>query len=144
MEEQRINRRLNILALGLFALGLLLFVLGEANVIPIGLLPPCYAVQVAVSLTTVSAIPVALKWMAFGAIRRRVVANFPAYACWASARLLVLGVPMLGAGLAYYLMLDPSMMYCALLLALAFLFVWPSQGRQERETAAEGKEDTEA
>lgn len=144
MNEQGIHRRLNLLALGLFALAALLFALGETGLFPLGLLPPCYALQVVVCLATMVAIPVALKWMAFAAVRRRVAGRPTVYACWAAARLLLLGVPMLGAGVAYYLMLDPSMMYCALLLALAFLFVWPSLGRQQRETQTEGKGDSEA
>ncbi|MBR6981567.1 MAG: hypothetical protein IKH88_17315 [Prevotella sp.] len=52
---------------------------------------------------------------------------------WGLLRLLMLCIPMMASILAYYLFVNPTFYYLALILAICLFFVYPSADRCARE-----------
>ncbi len=137
MDGKNIDKRLSALAVCIVGIALLAVCLGEADVLPGGIMPVSYALQVMECLLTLVCVPLALKWMAIKRIREQVAASQRRYLVHSAVRLFLLAVPMLLGAVLYYLMADTSMGYCALIVALALVYIWPSQGRRLRETQTE-------
>ncbi|MCD7720674.1 MAG: hypothetical protein LUI09_00415 [Prevotellaceae bacterium] len=87
-----------------------LLLLGELNVIPNGILPPAYPLQIAECLLMLASVPLAFTRV----LRDR-----------HTLRILLLALPLLLGLALYFLMMDTSMLYCALIPALALLYIWP-------------------
>lgn len=95
-----------------------------------------YWMQMAGIVLTISAIPFALKMMKLAYVKRRIQTSELEYCRWSIIRIAILGVPLIFNTLAYYLLeFDPTCGYLALIVLVAFCFVWPTDGRmrQERE-----------
>ena len=135
MDAKKINRMLNLLAVIQLATAVIIVILFETGLAPSGTVGPNYVGQIAVVLTTLLCVPLALKLMAFRRIHQQVEGNLPRYYAYGLMRISLLGVPILLGLLVYYISLDASALYCALIAALAFLFIWPTMDRLERETA---------
>ena len=52
---------------------------------------------------------------------------------WGMVRLMMLCIPMVASIFAYYLFVNPTFYYLALILAICLFFVYPSAGRCARE-----------
>jgi len=135
METRKINRWLNLYALQNVLFSGIIVVLFETNILPVGILGPVYSYQVAGVILTLAFVPIALGIMAIGRVRRAVSGNLRNYLYFGLLRLGMLGFALLFDVTFYYLMLDTSMLYCALIVALSFIFVWPTMNRLERETS---------
>ncbi len=140
MDEKEVNRRLNLLAWCLVGLAVLLLLLGETEVLPLGLLPTNYALQIVECLVMLVCVPLALKLMAFRAVRKGLAAQPRLYLRLSVLRLALLALPMIVGVALYFLMLDTSMLYCALISALAFIYIWPSANRQRAELEEHNEE----
>lgn len=142
-EHKQVNRQLNILAFSLLNTELLLVVFGELNVLPNGIVPVSYGLQMLVVLLTVLLIPTSLKLLNWMPVRKRVEGKPKAYRCWAVARLSALYVPVLLGTLFYYLMVDSSAIYCAVISLIAIIFAWPTKDRLMDEISPkEGEDET--
>jgi hypothetical protein len=90
-----------------------------------------------VELLTLIAVPLALRLFKFGAVRRRLYEdNEHALAIWGTIRILILGLPMVMSALLYYLFLNASFGYIAIILLISMLFIYPSMERCVSETTA--------
>ncbi len=156
MDERKVNRNLNVLCYSLVAVVLAIVCLGETGVLPVGilvdeaespaeaqqfdnLLPAAsmsysFVLQIVECLVMLAMVPLALKYMDFYAIKRLVTLRPEQYFTQAAVRMLMLAIPIILGLLLYYMMLSTSMLYCALISALAFLYIWPTQKRLKRET----------
>lgn len=128
-EHKRVNRQLNILALALMAAEIMIVVLGELDVIENGVLPVSYGLQLLVVLLTIFLIPTSLKLLNWTPIRKRIDRELYTYRFWAIARLFALYIPVLLGTSLYFLMLDSSALYCAVVSLIAIVFVWPTEER---------------
>ncbi len=135
------NKRLNALTACVAFLAAALLFLGERNVIPTGIIPQNYVLQIIECLLTLGCVPLALKFMTFTLVRANVTSSPRRYYPCAVLRILMLAVPLLLGIVLYYVMLDASMFYCALIAALAFLYVWPTKGRLRNETGETDKQE---
>ena len=92
---------------------------------------------VAVGLT-LACIPLALRMFTLPLPRRQAKASVTGYVRWAVMRIAVLTIPLNFDVIAYYwLGRYATCGWMALMVAVMFMFVWPSDGRMyyERETA---------
>ena len=95
-----------------------------------------YCMQMVGIVLTIGIIPFALKMMKLSFVKRRIQLSEQEYLRWSIIRIAILGVPLIYNTLAYYLLeFEPTCGYLALIVLVAFCFVWPSDGRmrQERE-----------
>ncbi len=156
MDERKVNRNLNVLCYSLVAVVIIIVCLGETGVLPVGiladeaevpagaqqldsLLPTArmsysFVLQIVECLVMLAMVPLALKYMDFYAIKRLVALRPEQYLTQAAVRMLMLAIPIILGLLLYYIMLSTSMLYCALISALAFLYIWPTPKRLKRET----------
>ena len=96
-----------------------------------------YFAAVIVELFTLIAVPLALRLFKFGAVRRRLFEDKEhALAIWGTIRILILGLPMVMSALLYYLFLNASFGYIAIILLISMLFIYPSMERCVSETTA--------
>lgn len=102
-----------------------------------------YFAAVGVELYTLVALPLALRLFRFGAVRHRLVAGQEkALLPWGMFRLLLLGGMMVVSTVLYYMFLNVSFGYIAIILLIGMVFVYPSLERCVTETSApknEGK-----
>lgn len=88
---------------------------------------------VGVALTIVL-VPVSMRLMKFKYVSSAVAQDEQAYYRWSILRLVLLGAPLLYNTLCYYLFgCETTCGYLALMVVIAFLFVWPSTDRMEYE-----------
>ncbi len=95
-----------------------------------------YCMQMVGIVLTIGIIPFALKMMKLSFVKRRIQLSEQEYCRWSIIRIAILAVPLFYNTLAYYLLeFEPTCGYLALIVLVAFCFVWPSDGRmrQERE-----------
>ena len=89
--------------------------------------------MIGVFLTIIS-IPVALKLMSLGRIKRLLSDYQDKYFTFSVVRISLLTVPLLYDTAFYYLLgEDATLGYLALMAVVAFLFIWPSRGKMEYE-----------
>ncbi len=145
MDEKAVNRKLNILCYSLIAVVLVIVCLGETGVLPVGILADdaelpasrmsySFVLQIVECLVMLAMVPLALKYMDFYVIKRLVRLRPERYLMQASMRMVMLAIPIVLGILFYYIMLNTSMLYCSLISALAFLYIWPTPKRLKRET----------
>ncbi|MBO4658402.1 MAG: hypothetical protein J5637_02145 [Prevotella sp.] len=100
-----------------------------------------YFTAVAVELFALLAIPLSLRMFKFGSIRRRLYAGREhALSVWGTVRILLLGIPMCVSTVLYYLFMNPSFGYIAVILFISMLFIYPSTERCVQETSARQKD----
>lgn len=91
-------------------------------------------------LVTIAAIPTALRLFKMKKVRDRLVRRKEkALLKWGLVRILILCVPLLADVLLYYLFMQPTFGYLAIIIVLCMVFVFPSKGRcnYEVQTADE-------
>ncbi len=83
---------------------------------------------------TLCAIPLALRLFKFGAVAKKVKSSRQMFMRFASARILMLALPLVANTLLYYYWLVPAFGYLAMMMLLAMAFVYPSESRCNNET----------
>ncbi|MCD8266547.1 MAG: hypothetical protein LUC33_05270 [Prevotellaceae bacterium] len=121
-KARRLNLRLNLLSWAVVSASVVLLILGELNWLPNGILPPSYALQITECLLMLLCVPLALRLTTLKSLRRH-------YPTLATLRIIMLAMPLLLGLALYFLMMDTSMLYCSLIAALAFLYIWPTRRR---------------
>ena len=116
----------------------LLVLIYETEMLPVGTQAydskANYLVEMSGLLLTIICIPLALKLMNFSWVKKMLRQQPQKYLLLCIIRLGLLGVPLLFDVLAYYLLgLDATLGYLALMIVVAFLFIWPSQEKMEYE-----------
>lgn len=142
--EKKIKQIVKLLTAGfiLFWLsGLLIVVLGETDVLPVGYyaddVKMAYALDSIAIIITAACIPMALKL--FNIILKRMVDKMgflkalQSYILLSMVRLLLLFIPVLFGFMVYYMTLNKSGMFCALIGLTASLFCVPSEERLRNE-----------
>jgi len=88
-------------------------------------------------LLTLGAIFMGLRLFKFKTVHEDLTTRkAPALMRWGSVRLLLLELPMLCNTLLYYIYMNTTFGYMAIILALCLPFVYPSEGRCKAETEA--------
>ncbi len=100
-----------------------------------------YFSAVAMELYTLAAVPLALRLFKFAKVRKRLYEDKEkALLPWGTLRLVMLGGAMLLGVLLYYLFLNVSFGYIAIILLISMVFVYPSLERCVSETTPPEKD----
>ena len=140
MQMKRTQRILMALFLVIIALAVVLVVVFETGIAEPGAWAGNEQLEfIVVSLMELIAlcvIPLGLRLLKFGGIRRQLLAqSAEKLLCWGSVRMLMLGVPFVACVLFYYLFfMKATFGYLAIILLLSMLFVLPTRGKCESET----------
>lgn len=143
METEKIVKTLRIEMAAVLLWAILLIALFETEVLPSGWAVGQAAAEYYMSMTGVMMllilVPVALKLFSFRFVRRvfsgtDVVMLPRRYRFWSEIRLAMLAVTGWINLTFYYLTLDTSCAFCALVALLALCFCWPSAEKLEHET----------
>ena len=143
-EMKKILFRLKIEYVAIWFAAILLVILFESDcLLPGGFAGEdriVYLAQTLSILITLGCIPLALKLFSIDFIRKRLsVKNdsnrLVAYRFWSEVRMCLLVFPLIVNLLLYYLTMEISSAYCALIVVLAMLFCWPSEVRLVNETS---------
>lgn len=91
----------------------------------------------ATQLLTLAVIPVALKLLHWGPVKRKIRSgsseSMKGYLHWSMLRFALLGVCLLLNLAVYYSVLEKANALCALILFFAYLFCWPSAVKMKAE-----------
>ena len=85
---------------------------------------------------TIILLPLALRLMKFGHVKKSIAKSEENYMLWSVIRIVMLGIPLLYNLLCYYATgCEPTFIYMALMAVVCFLFIWPSHDKMvyERE-----------
>lgn len=141
-ELKKILFRLRMEYMAVWAVAILLVVLFEFECLLPGLFAgeerAVYLAQTISILITLGCIPLALKLFSLKYVERRLReggSNLTVYRGWCEVRIALLAFPLIINLLLYYLIMEVSSAYCALIVVLAMLFCWPSESRLNYETA---------
>lgn len=94
-----------------------------------------YVVATVMELLTLAVVPVALRMFKFEAVARNLQANgAEALRRWGLLRISMLGLPLVGNTLLYYIYMATPFGYMAIILLISMVFVYPSLGRCMAET----------
>lgn len=94
-----------------------------------------YYVTVALELLTVAGLPLALRLFKFAAVIRRLVADGSRYTGFAAIRLSVVSGLMLANTILYYLFMQTTFGYMAIICLISMAFVFPSESRCQSESS---------
>ena len=120
-------------------LALLLVVLFELDVLPVGVCAVDkqseFQLTALMELVTLGAAFLGLRLFKFSNVHDELFCcREPAMWKWGLVRLLILEVPMVINTLLYYLYMNPTFGYLAIILLLCLPFVFPSEGRCKADT----------
>jgi len=144
---KKISKQLTFVYVLLVVIALAIVVLYELGVWESGALADSKQTELValtgMELTTLAAAFLGLRLFRFRMIRAQLVTEKePAMLKWGMLRLLVLEVPMVVNTYLYYMYMNPTFGYLAIILLLCLPFVFPSESRCIAETTEE--ETTEA
>lgn len=139
---KKVSKQLTFLCVLLVALTLTILVLFEFNVFESGVLTDSkqteFVAMTGMELTTLCAAFLGLRLFKFPKIHADLVTRKePAMLMWGVLRLLVLEVPMVCNTYLYYMYMNPTFGYLAIILLLCLPFVFPSLNRCIAETSEE-------
>lgn len=98
-----------------------------------------FITTVMMELMTIAAIPVALKMFKKKRIHKELVeVKAPALRKWGVLRLTILEVPLLANTLFYYIYMNTTFGYMAIILLICLAFVYPSMNRCLADVSDEG------
>ena len=83
---------------------------------------------------TICCIPVALRLLKFGKVRRAFERGAEGYVRWAAVRIALIAVPMMVNTWAYYQFMNVAFAYMAIIGMLTLLLVYPTRSRYLHET----------
>lgn len=135
---------LRIWYIAILAIIIPLGVLFESGMIDISFVEPSSIVGYWAMMTgaafTIIGIPLALKWMTLRRVKAAIKDNEVAYRMHYILRLYILSLTLDYNFLFYYISgCEPAFGYMALMVVVAFLFVWPSEDKMRYEMAAAGE-----
>ena len=144
---KKVSKTLMLIYVLLIAITLAIVALYELNVLESGVLADSkqteFVAMTAMELTTLCAAFLGLRLFKFPKIHSDLVTNEePAVLKWGILRLLILEVPMVVNTYLYYMYMNTTFGYLAIILLLCLPFVFPSLNRCIAETTEE--EQTEA
>ena len=144
---KKVSKTLMLIYVLLIAITLAIVALYELNVLESGVLADSkqteFVAMTAMELTTLCAAFLGLRLFQFPNIHSDLVTNEePAMLKWGILRLLILEVPMVVNTYLYYMYMNTTFGYLAIILLLCLPFVFPSLNRCIAETTEE--EQTEA
>lgn len=137
-----ISRKLTFIYLFLAALTLVVILLYEMDVLETGVMEEekqsDFILTAVMELVSLGAAFLGLRLFKFKAVHHDLVSHKePAMQKWGVIRLLILEVPMLIDTLLYYLYMNTTFGYLAIMLLLCLPFVFPSLNRCLAETSEE-------
>ena len=137
-----ISRKLTFIYLFLAALTLVVILLYEMDVLETGVMEEekqsDFILTALMELVSLGAAFLGLRLFKFNAVLHDLVSRKePAMQKWGVIRLLILEVPMLIDTLLYYLYMNTTFGYLAIMLLLCLPFVFPSLNRCLAETSEE-------
>ena len=139
---KRISKNLTLIYILLTALTLAVIVLFETDMLESGLLAgenqSEFIFTFVMELVSLGAAFLGLRLFKFKAVHDDLIARQePAMMKWGTIRLLILQVPMLADTLLYYMYMNTTFGYLAIMLLLCLPFVFPSLNRCLAETSEE-------
>ena len=139
---KRISKSLTLIYMLLAALTLIVIVLYETNILETGIMAEEkqseFILTALMELVSLGAAFLGLRLFKFKAVHNDLVSRQePAMMKWGTIRLLTLEVPMLADTLLYYIYMNTTFGYLAIMLLLCLPFVFPSLNRCLAETTSE-------
>ena len=137
-----ISKKLTLLYAALAAVALAIILGYEINLLEVGVMEEDkqseFALTATMELITLAAAFIGLRLFKFKTVHADLVSRKePAMMKWGTLRLLILEVPMVINTLLYYLYMNSTFGYLAIILLLCLPFVFPSLNRCLSETAEE-------
>ena len=137
-----ISKKLTLLYAALAAVALAIILGYETNLLEVGVMEEDkqseFALTATMELITLAAAFIGLRLFKFKTVHADLVSRKePAMMKWGTLRLLILEVPMVINTLLYYLYMNSTFGYLAIILLLCLPFVFPSLNRCLSETAEE-------
>jgi hypothetical protein len=139
---KKTQRILMALYVGPVLAALLLVALCETDVLETGRMADNkqaeFVTTTVMELATLAGAYLALRMFKMKVIRHELVGGgAPALLKWGLLRLVLLEVPLVGNTLFYYMYMNPTFGYMAIIMLLCLPFVYPSMSRCMAETTAE-------
>ncbi len=139
---KKISKQLTFVYVLLTAVALTIVILYEMGTLESGTLADNkqteFSAMTIMELTSLAAAFLGLRLFKFRKIKKQLVAQKePAMLKWGILRLVVLEVPMISNTYLYYLYMNPTFGYLAIILLLCLPFVFPSLDRCLAETTEE-------
>lgn len=139
---KKVSKLLTLVFVSLVAVALALVALYESGVLESGALADSkqteFVAMTGMELTTLVAAFLGLRLFKFPKIHADLITRKePAMLMWGMLRLLVLEVPMVVNTYLYYMFMNPTFGYLAIILLLCLPFVMPTVGRCIDETTEE-------
>ena len=137
-----ISKQLMVVYIAQLVLALLFVVFFELDVLPVGIKADDkqseFLLTALMEIVTLGAVFLGLRLFKFKAIHDDLVRRQePAMSKWGMLRLLILEVPMVIDTLLYYIYMNTTFGYLAIILLLCLPFVFPSLNRCLAETSEE-------
>ena len=137
-----ISKKLTILYMSLAAMALIVILLYETDMLEAGLMQEKkqseFILTALMELISLGAAFLGLRLFKFKNVHNDLVSRkAPAMMKWGMIRLLILEVPMLVDTLLYYIYMNTTFGYLAVMLLLCLPFVFPSMNRCQAETSEE-------
>lgn len=138
MKMKKTRQLLLLLFWGVLVLAVGLVVIFETDTLPCGIMADSkqteFLLTALMELLTLADIYLALRLFKFDKVHHDLTTRqVPALRQWGVIRLLLLLVPMLVNTLLYYIYMNTTFGYMAIILALCLPFVYPSEGRCRSE-----------
>ena len=138
---KQIVRNLKIAYAGLWGIALLLFILGETGVLPVGMLADnvrsTYLFETACILITAICVPLSLKLYNIVLARKidklELTSALTQYILWSNIRIILLEIVVITNLICYYMTLSNTGALCALIGLTASLFCLPGERRLYNE-----------
>ena len=139
---KKINKQLTFVYILLAAIALAIVALYEFGVLESGVLADSkqteFVALTVMELTSLAAAFIGLRLFKFRMIHNELVTNSePAMLKWGLLRLLILEVPMVVNTYLYYIYMNTTFGYLAIILLLCLPFVMPTESRCLAETSEE-------
>ena len=136
---KKISKQLTLVYILLAAIALAIVVLYELDVLESGVLADSkqteFVALTVMELSTLAMAFLGLRLFKFPMIHTQLVTEKePAMLKWGLLRLFILEVPMIVNTYLYYMYMNPTFGYLAIILLLTLPFVFPSEGRCLAET----------
>jgi hypothetical protein len=137
-----ISRKLTIIYMSLAALTLVIILLYETDILETGVLEEKkqseFILTALMELVSLGAAFLGLRLFKFKVVHNDLInRQEPAMMKWGTVRLLILELPMLVDTLLYYIYMNTTFGYLAVMLLLCLPFVFPSLNRCLAETSEE-------
>lgn len=139
---EKVSKQLMLAYMLLVAVALVIVLLYESDVLETGVLADSkqteFVAMTGMEITSLAAAFLGLRLFKFPKIHEALVTNKePALLKWGMLRLLILEVPMVSNTYLYYIYMNTTFGYLAIILLLCLPFVFPSVNRCIAETTEE-------